>query len=240
MGVQELFQVVHEDADLLVINKPAGLVCHPTKGDEYSSLISRIRLHLKSDIKPHLIHRLDRETSGIVLVAKNAEAAGELGKIWEARTVRKEYLAVVHGHLAVEQGMIEAGIGPDEHSKTYIKDCVRDDGTPAQTEFWREKHFQRDGKEFSLVRVLPRTGRKHQIRIHMQHLGHPIVGDKIYGGDEELYLSFIKDALTEEQRGRLILPHQALHARSLGLKFRGEEKTFCAEPEEWFREFAGM
>jgi 23S rRNA pseudouridine1911/1915/1917 synthase len=235
--VQELFQLVHEDADLLVINKPAGLVCHPTKGDEYSSLIGRIRLHLNGSAKPHLIHRLDRETSGIVLAAKNPETAGELGKIWEARAVKKEYLAITHGHVKEGQGFIDAPIGPDEYSKTFIKDCVRPDGTPSQTEYWVEKHFHRDGKDFSLLRVVPRTGRKHQIRIHLQHIGHSIVGDKIYGGDEDLYLSFVKNNLTDEQRVQLILPHQALHARALGFKFRGEEKLFCSEPEDWFQSF---
>ncbi len=235
--MQKLFDIVHEDANLLVINKPAGLVCHPTKGDEYSSLIGRIRLHLNGSAKPHLIHRLDRETSGIVLAAKNPESAGELGKVWEARAVKKEYLAIVHGHVGHMHGIIEAPIGPDEKSKTYIKDCVREDGTSAQTEYWCEKTFERDGKPFSLLRVVPRTGRKHQIRIHVQHIGHPIVGDKIYGGDEDLYLSFVKHNLTDEQRERLILPHQALHARCLGFKFRGEEKEFCAEPEQWFTSF---
>src|SRR5213595_2609188 len=90
-------KIVFEDERLLVINKPAGLVCHPTKGDEYSSLIGRVRLHLNGSAKPHLIHRLDRETSGVVLAAKNSKVAGELGKIWEKRAVQKEYLAIVHG-----------------------------------------------------------------------------------------------------------------------------------------------
>src|SRR5437588_7635311 len=95
----KLFEIVHEDAELLVINKPAGLVCHPTKTDEYSSLISRARLHLGKDSHPHLVNRLDRETSGVVVVAKNFEVAGELGKIWEGRAVQKQYLAIVHGHV---------------------------------------------------------------------------------------------------------------------------------------------
>src|SRR3954462_10141478 len=102
---EPLLNIIHEDERLLVLNKPAGLVCHPTKGDEYSSLIGRIRLHLNGTAKPHLIHRLDRETSGIVLAAKNPETAGELGKIWEPRTVQKEYLALVHGHPAQDQGI---------------------------------------------------------------------------------------------------------------------------------------
>src|ERR1043165_5808882 len=99
-SLQKLFDVIYESADLLVINKPAGLVCHPTKTDEYSSLIGRARLYLEQqNARPHLVNRLDRETSGVVLVAKNSESAGELGKIWENRLVEKEYRAIVHGHL---------------------------------------------------------------------------------------------------------------------------------------------
>src|SRR3954447_9934512 len=94
---EDLFAVVHEDAELLVINKPAGLVCHPTKGDVYSSLISRVRLHLGPDSGAHLVNRLDRETSGVVMVAKTDLAARSLRKIWEGRLVAKEYLAIVHG-----------------------------------------------------------------------------------------------------------------------------------------------
>src|SRR6516164_9811677 len=117
-----LFQVVYEDADLLVVHKPADLVCHPTKGDEYSSLISRTRIYLKTDSEPRLVNRLDRETSGLVVAAKHAEAARELGKIWETRAVSKEYLAIVHGHVAAEQGTIEAPLGKDDSSKVVIKD----------------------------------------------------------------------------------------------------------------------
>src|SRR5687767_14812442 len=100
-----LFEIVHEDADLLVINKPAGLVCHPTKGDEYSSLISRVRLHLGTAARPHLVNRLDRETSGVMLIAKSDEAALELRTIWERREVTKKYLAIVHGHVRDDGGV---------------------------------------------------------------------------------------------------------------------------------------
>jgi 23S rRNA pseudouridine1911/1915/1917 synthase len=290
---------------LLVINKPAGLVCHPTKGDEFSSLISRVRLYLNGApapvlhsaratedqplgaakrsedgptiLPPHLVNRLDRETSGIVIVAKNSEVAGELGKIWESRAVQKEYLAIVHGHVRDGHGLIDAPLGKDERSIVAVKDCVRPDGAPAQTEFWVERRFNRphprsrprqsesedDGRErgrggealgetgppadvsiassslstYSLLRVTPRTGRKHQIRIHLAHLGHPIVGDKLYGGDEDLYLALVENRLTPEQRARLILPNQALHARAVRFVWRGQPMEFCCEPEPWFAGF---
>jgi len=301
-----VLNIIHEDADLLVINKPAGLVCHPTKGDEFSSLISRARLYLKiatsraqlltlnsqpaTVSSPHLVNRLDRETSGIVIVAKNSQIAGELGKIWETRAVQKEYLAIVHGHVRDDHGLIDAPLGKDERSIVAVKDCVRPDGVPAQTEFWVERRFSRSdfpyyeemwndkfsrhiggqfslsaayggegrgevapfsipvapkrskgglhpSSSFSLLRVIPRTGRKHQIRIHLARLGHPIVGDKLYGGDEDLYLALVENRLTDEQRARLILPHHALHARAVRFTWRGRPVEFSCAPEPWFAEF---
>lgn len=233
-----LFDILHEDADLLVINKPAGLVCHPTKSDGHSSLISRVRAHLGPDVTPRLVNRLDRETSGIVLIAKTPEAARELGRIFESRLVGKEYLAIVHGRVIEERGFIDAPLGIDERSAVAIKDCVRADGAPAQTEFIVLRHFSRAEACFSLLRLLPLTGRKHQLRIHLAHLGHPIVGDKIYGDDETLYLDFVAGQLTGEQQRRLIVPQHTLHAAEVRFTWRGREFRIQAEPESWFTSFA--
>lgn len=237
--MEKLFEIIHEDEELLVINKPAGLVCHPTKTDARSSLIGRIRLHLGPNIHPQLINRLDRETSGVILVAKSEESARELRRVWEARSVQKQYLAIVRFRVEKDHGMIEAPLGKDEQSPVAIKDCVRPDGAPSQTAFWVERRFARAGSEFTLLRVEPRTGRKHQIRIHLAHAGHPIVGDKIYGGDESLYLDFVKNRLTDEQRGRLLLPHHALHACAVSFQWRKRQFVFRAEPEPWFIDFVG-
>src|SRR5216110_1840333 len=178
--MEKLFEIIFEDGELLVINKPAGLVCHPTKTDEYSSLISRARLYLGKESRPHLVNRLDRETSGVTVLAKTDEAALALRALWESRRVEKDYLAIVHGHVSESEGTIDAPLAKDEHSRVAIKDCVRADGAPAQTNYSVECHFSRTtsvlslepsrfnlqpstGKNiqpFTLLRIRPHTGRK--------------------------------------------------------------------------------
>jgi 23S rRNA pseudouridine1911/1915/1917 synthase len=281
--VTELFQVLYEDEELLAINKPAGLVCHPTKGDVYSSLISRIRLHVGAEVPVHLVNRLDRETGGVVLAVKGDKRVGKIKQLFAEREVTKEYLAIVHGHVAADSGFCEAPLGKDEQAATAVKDCVRPDGAAARTDFVVVQRFERtvpttsgqptpDPSQegncvqrasylaplpggagggspdsafraprsaflFTLLRVHPHSGRKHQIRIHLAHLGHPIVGDKIYGGDERLYLDFVERRLTEAQRRQLILPCHALHAAELRFNWLLKEWVFRAEPEPWFQDF---
>ena len=180
---------------------------------------------------------LARETSGVTIIAKTFEVARELGRVWETRAAEKKYLAIVHGHICEEKGVIDAPLGKDESSRVAIKDCVRADGASAQTEFTVLKRFVRAEGKFSSLQVLPRTGRKHQIRIHLAHMGYPIVGDKLYGTNEDLYLALVERRLSDEQRKRLLLPNHALHASAVRFVWREQLREFRCEPESWFLDF---
>lgn len=231
-------QILHEDDNLLVVHKPAGLVCHPSKGDAASSLIGRVRLHLGPGHEPQMVHRLDRETSGVMAFAKNPSSALDLRRLWHLGMVTKGYLAIVHGHPTQNHGAIDAPIGPDEASAIAIQDRVRPDGARALTRWRVERRFMRPEGPFALVQAWLDTGRKHQVRIHLAHLGHPLVGDKLYGVTPGAYLAFVERRLTPEHRSGLILPCHALHAHRLWFPWGRCEAEFVAQPEPVFRAFA--
>lgn len=230
-------RVLHEDDDLLVVSKPGGLVCHPSKGDAASSLMGRVRLHVGPGGRPQMVHRLDRETSGVMIFAKTDEAALGLRRMWSLGFVTKSYLAIVHGHPGLDEGVIEAPLGRDASSVVAARDWVREDGARARTRYRVERRFTRKEGRFAWVRAWLDTGRKHQVRIHLAHLGHPLVGDKLYGPDPGAYLAFVERRLTDAHRARLMLPCHALHAEALWLPWGGEERVFHQAPGPDFEAF---
>ncbi|MEE1265809.1 MAG: RluA family pseudouridine synthase, partial [Akkermansia sp.] len=169
-----------------------------------------------------LINRLDRETSGITLVAKNAGAARELGKAMQARLLHKEYFAVVQGAPLWDTACCaEPILRMEEVAQTriHVRQCCHPAGKNCRTEF---EALRRCGA-VSLLRCCPHTGRMHQIRVHAAYMGFPLVGDKIYGGDESCYLDFITTGWTDDLARRLVLPRHALHACRLVFPWQGRE-----------------
>lgn len=215
--------VLHEDGDLLVLDKPGNMVCHSASRPGQASLAAWVREHGVGT--PRFLNRLDRETSGVVVVTKNERAAKILGKQMLRREVEKEYIAVCFGEFDQQKGVIEQPIAVTKDGVVYTKRVVDPAGKPCLTEFEVVERFGGESKRksrskseregFTVVRLWPWTGRAHQLRVHMAWLGHPIVGDKVYGPDERWYLEFIEKDVTEEMLKHLLMRRQALHAAAL-------------------------
>jgi 23S rRNA pseudouridine1911/1915/1917 synthase len=201
--------VVYEDKDLMVVDKPAGMVVHPAPGHPGGTLVNALLAHCPelaggSDDRPGIVHRLDRDTSGLILVAKSEKVRRALQQQFKDRQVHKAYLALLDGHLQPAWGRIEAPVGRDPHHRQRM--AVLPGGREALTEYHILRQFSHQvgpaAGNYSLVEAEPRTGRTHQIRVHFASIGHPVVGDTVYG----------------RRRSRLPVSRQFLHAQRLAFK----------------------
>ena len=234
------FKIIDETGVYIVVDKPPFLLTHPTKPDARTTLWKQLRELLAFEIanggQVSIVNRLDRETSGLVLVAKTAAAARRFGLLMQEQRFHKEYLAVVWGWPEWETKIIDAPLdrqGKHQPSAIWLKQTIHPNGSQAITECRVERRFTRSipsaiegsvsiENKFALVRAIPKTGRTHQIRVHLASVGHPIVGDKIYGPDESLYLEFIETGWTAKLERELLLPRHALHSAKLAVENEDE------------------
>lgn len=225
--------IVFEDERLLVLNKPGDVVCHPSKAGPWSSLVGAVREYTKLPTV-HLVFRLDRETSGVVVLAKDPAMASRLQTAVQKRRIGKKYLAVMMGELTAAV-TVDQPLGDDLSSPVFMKSAVvaAGEGQRAVSHFTPLE--SRCG--VTLVRVVTETGRKHQIRAHAQWLGHSLVGDKIYGPDARLYLDFVDHGWTDALAEKLLLPRQALHCEEIDLRAAGLTQEFSAPMPADMREF---
>ena len=199
--------IVYEDSDLLAVNKPAGMVVHVGAGVTSGTLVNALLAHISGlstvggELRPGIVHRLDKMTSGLVLVAKNDAAHRRLSEMFKAREVHKTYIALVHGRVAAETGQVSRSVGRDPHRRTRMKA-----GGIAPREALTNYRVLRRFGRFTLLEVMPRTGRTHQIRVHLASLGHPVVGDTTYGAPAKMRVG--------KQEGPT-LPRTFLHAAQL-------------------------
>jgi 23S rRNA pseudouridine1911/1915/1917 synthase len=205
--------ILYEDADLLVVDKPAGLTVHPAPGHPSHTLVNAILSHfphladIGDSLRPGVVHRLDKDTSGVMLVAKNSAAQADLAQQFKSHSVTKAYLVLVKGKLTPENGVIEAAIGRDPRNRKRM--AVVAGGREARTEYRVIKYIG----DYTLLEVRTETGRTHQIRVHLAAIGYPVVGDKVYG---------VKSP---------VLSRQFMHACRLGFKLpsSGEYVEFKSE-----------
>ena len=231
--------VVYEDDDLLVVNKAPGVVVHPGHGNYSGTLINALLFHFdnlpnNSSNRPGLVHRIDKDTSGLLVVAKTEKAMAHLSAQFKAKTSEREYVALVWGNIDADEGTIEGNIG--RHPKNRLQNTVyfgdeADKGKPAITHY---KVLQRLGY-VTLLACRLETGRTHQIRVHMKHIGHTLFNDERYGGERILKgTTFTKYKQFVDNNFKL-LPRQALHAKTLGFEHptKGEFMQFDSElPED--------
>lgn len=214
-------EIVYEDEYLAIINKAQGMVVHPSAGHSSGTLVNALLYHIKDlstingVVRPGIVHRIDKDTSGLLMIAKNDKAHHILADELKAKKSLRKYLAIVHGNLPNDRGMIEAPIGRSE--KDRKKQAVTAKGKDAITRFQVVERFG----DFTLVELSLETGRTHQIRVHMAYIGHPVAGDPLYG-----------------PRKTLAGNGQFLHAQTLGFTHpsTGEMVAFTAEPPIIFRQ----
>jgi 23S rRNA pseudouridine1911/1915/1917 synthase len=227
-----------------VIDKPANLLVHPTGPGRPDTLWDELQRLLVFEIVngAHIsfVNRLDRETSGLILVAKTTETARRLGLMIARHRIRKVYTAIAFGwpaedEFAVEQPLLRQGLV--RPSSIWLKQSVHPDGSPAFTNFRVLCRFKKGERLFALIEAEPKTGRMHQIRVHLAFAGYPIVGDKIYGPDENCYLEFIESGWTASLEARLLLPRHALHASSLSFNLEETRFTFFSPLPSDLRNF---
>lgn len=205
--------IVYEDDDVIVFDKPAGLVTHPAPGHEHGTLVNVVRalrpdLELRDASRPGVVHRLDKDTSGLIVIAKNEATRRYLLRQWQRRTVVKRYTALVHGEIEEAEGTIDAPISRDPNNRKRM--WVVATGRPAITHFEVLERF----RDVTLVSVIIETGRTHQIRVHFAYIKHPLVGDKTYSG----------------RQFRYAIDRQFLHATALTFHLPGDRPITVETP----------
>lgn len=227
--------IVHEDEDLIVIDKPAGLVVHPAAGNPDGTLVNALLAHcgaslagIGGEARPGIVHRLDKDTSGLIVAAKNERAMHSLAKQFAHRTIERAYDAVVWGSPRVGEGTVEGDIGRNPFDRKHMA-VLRGGGKPARTRYRVLERFGDRTRPFaSLVECRLETGRTHQIRVHLAHIGHPLIGDPTYGRARNVPRA--RTPQEAEAYGAVSgFRRQALHARVLGFKHPTSQKQFRFE-----------